>query len=222
MDALTELANRFGSDKASHGFCAFYDRLLAARRPYVTKVLEIGVLGGASLLMWRDYFPAAVIHGLDLAPRFTPRVDRVLVHQGDQASRRSLSRLLERTGGGFDLIVDDGGHTMEQQQVSLAFLFPLLRKGGMYVIEDLHTSFCDEVVVYRADGSVAERYPTGTADGGASTAAILEALGRQEPIASPYLSPPESDYLGRHVARTIIFDRDGDHAHMTGALLPRV
>ncbi len=64
-DPLTRIGRRYGTDKVEHGFCAFYDEHLDASRGRVRKVLEIGVFQGASLQMWRDYFPRATIHGLD-------------------------------------------------------------------------------------------------------------------------------------------------------------
>src|SRR6185503_20962416 len=98
-----------------------------------------------------DYLPQATIHGLDVAEAPIPAWPSLRAHRGDQASRLHLNRLIERIGADFDLIVDDGGHTMEQQQVSLGFLFPQLRPGGLYVIEDLHTSFAQEIV-WQKDG----------------------------------------------------------------------
>ncbi|MEW6689584.1 MAG: class I SAM-dependent methyltransferase [Pseudomonadota bacterium] len=220
MQTLQELGTRFGSDKAGHGFCAFYDELLADRRNLVTKVLEIGVASGASLRMWREYFPAAAIHGVDLSPASAPAGGRIVIHEADQARRDSLNRVLARTGSGFDVIIDDGGHTMEQQQVSLGCLFPHLRQGGLYVVEDLHSSFADEIAVTRgAQG--AYRYSTGIHDGGPTTYQIVQFLAQAKRCDSLYLSAPEIDYLARNVAGARIFDRDGDRKHMTCALLHR-
>ena len=66
MTTLPELARLHGSDKLAHGFAAFYEQHLRDRRRAVRRVLEIGGLDGASLLMWRDYFPRAEIHGVDV------------------------------------------------------------------------------------------------------------------------------------------------------------
>jgi hypothetical protein len=221
MDPLTALAVRHGSDKAAHGFCAFYHRLLEARREHVERALEIGVLTGASLRMWRDYLPHATIHGFDLPGNSVADEDRLRVHSGDQSSRRSLNQLLQRTGSPFDLIVDDGGHTMEQQQVSLGFLFAHLRPGGLYVIEDLHTSFAREIV-WQRDGKVVSTYATGADDGSPTTYALVAALAAGgAAAASQHLSAPELAFLRSEVRGIEVFDRDGDRAHLTCALWRR-
>jgi hypothetical protein len=220
MDPLTALAVRYGSDKAQHGFCAFYARLLAGEREQISKVLEIGVLNGASLRMWHDYLPHAIIHGLDLAEASILPSPRLRVHQGDQTSRRDLNRLIEKIGSGFELIVDDGGHTMEQQQVSLGFLFSQLRPGGLYVIEDLHTSFAQEII-WQKDGRIVGRYATGVAEGGATTYALVQALAAGAAPTSLYLSAPELAFLQREAEGVEIYDRDGDRAHLSSALRRR-
>ena len=220
MDPLSTLAALYGSDKLEHGFCGFYHRLLAEVRDRYAKVLEIGVFKGASLRMWRDYFPRAAVHGFDLSPPIFNAEPRIALHQGDQANRRSLNALLAETGPDFDLIIDDGGHTMEQQQVSFAFLFPLLRPGGLYIIEDLHTSFAQEIGWYR-DGRRVGGYPTGVQDGGPTTFELVQTLAAGRPLSSLYLSAPEIAYLQREALGVEIFDRDGDRAHLTCALRRR-
>ena len=217
MDELSRLAQRFGSDKFGHGFCGFYDDLLSMRKGDLSKVLEIGVGDGCSLLMWREYFDHARILGLDVSPRVTLETDRVALYRGDQASRRSLNDMIARFGSDFDFILDDGGHTMEQQQVSLGFLFPHLRPGGLYVIEDLHTSFSKEIIVH-VEGKTVNKYSTGVMEDGISTFDFVDALLRGQQPSSRHLSASEIDYVVRHVSSARIFDRDGDHKHITSAI----
>ena len=219
METLHALGTRFGSDKVDHGFCAFYEELLADRRSLATKVLEIGVATGASLRMWREYFQAATIHGVDLAPALALSADRIEIHEADQASRTALNRVLARIGSDIDVIIDDGGHTMEQQQVSLASLFPHVRQGGWYIVEDLHTSFAERIAVSR--GGRVSSYPTGIHDGGPTTYGIVQALIQGQRWDSLYLSAAEIDYVARNVAGARVFDRDGDRQHMTCALRHR-
>jgi len=115
-----------------------YDREFDRLRLNKMKVLEIGVQFGGSLVMWKKYFPNSDILGVDIADQRTFGKNMPFI-RGDQADPEFLKTL-----GSFDIIIDDGGHTMKQQQVSFATLFPLLNKGGIYVIEDLHTSFWPE------------------------------------------------------------------------------
>ena len=146
---LTVLADRHRTDKGSlnHHFTDFYEPFLRPIRLDVRRVLEVGVGNGASLRMWLDYFPSARVFGIDLTFRnVSPPLstERVMLCEADQAKRNELTLALKMLGGGqFDLVVEDGGHSMEQQQVTLACLLPHVAVGGYYILEDLHTS-CGE------------------------------------------------------------------------------
>jgi demethylmacrocin O-methyltransferase len=111
------------------------------------RVLEIGIggyqaseMGGASLRMWKHYFRRGLIHGLDIADKSGHDETRVRTIQGDQSDVDFLVALNERHGP-FDIVVDDGSHLSEHVIVSMTTLFPLLRHGGLYVVEDLETSY---------------------------------------------------------------------------------
>ena len=107
------------------------------------RVFEIGVQDGGSLAMWEEYFSGAEITGLDIDPRCKEfEQEGVRVYIGSQESSATLHRI-ESERGPFDIVIDDGGHTMNQQITSFNTLFPLLREGGIYIIEDLHTSYWD-------------------------------------------------------------------------------
>jgi hypothetical protein len=217
MDLLTSLALTYRTDKFEHGFCGFYHAHLAPVRQDIRKVLEIGIFRGASLRMWRDYCPNAVIHGFDRNVPPEPLPDRIEVHRGDQANRDALRRLLEATGSGFDLIIDDGGHTMEQQQVSLGVLFPHLRPGGLYAVEDLHTSFMP-TIDYCYSGGRVRRVPSGIDECLWTTYAVVWALAEGKPLRSNYLSAGEWDALTAEVDSVEIFDRDHDCKHVTSLI----
>jgi Methyltransferase domain len=140
---LDELAREQGADKSGerHGFAAVYEQLLEPRRDETLTLLEIGVLEGASLRMWRDYFPAARIFGIDFlesAGQAAPPGTTVLI--GNATDTPFLDAVLEATGP-LDVIIDDGGHRPEQQLTSLFYLWPHLRPRGTYAIEDVHTSY---------------------------------------------------------------------------------
>lgn len=135
---LHDLGMKHGSDKATHhGFCDFYEAHLPDN---VGRLLEIGVLDGASLRMWRDYYPDADITGLDIRP--CEPVDGCTILQGDATDWDYLARL-----GTFDVIVDDGSHKTHDQQRTFNYLYyRALNPGGWYVMEDLHTSFNPDYV----------------------------------------------------------------------------
>jgi trans-aconitate methyltransferase len=118
-----------------------YARLLAHLRDEPIRLLEIGVKQGASLRMWADFFPRATIVGIDLNPDCLRHAGgRVEVHIGDQSDTAFLHELASRRGP-FDLVVDDGGHRMEQHRASLEALWPHVKPGGFYALEDMATSY---------------------------------------------------------------------------------
>jgi len=123
-------------------FLPAYDRILAPHRGKPVTMLEIGVSQGGSLEMWRDYFgPRATIFGIDINPDCAERFDPPnQVRVGSQADPAFLRRVVDEMGPP-DIILDDGSHVASHQRISFETLFPLLKVGGVYMIEDLHTSY---------------------------------------------------------------------------------
>jgi hypothetical protein len=145
---LTALAIVYWSDKAgAHRYTHHYERHLRHLRRRSLRLLEIGVggydsptWGGASLRMWRDYFPHGEIHGLDINEKLIHE-PRIQIHRGDQADE-DFMRALGHEHGPFDIIVDDGSHRNAHIRASFAALFrDHLAPGGMYVIEDMATAY---------------------------------------------------------------------------------
>lgn len=140
------LARRSGpaTDAWVHYF-PFYHRYLERFRGSPVRVLEIGVFRGGGLAMWRHYFgPDAYVVGLDVDPAVRESVHgEFVVEVGDQADPEVLRRL-DRDHGPFDVVIDDGGHHMDQQITTAQTLFPLMAEGGVLVVEDVHTSYWPE------------------------------------------------------------------------------
>jgi MycE methyltransferase N-terminal len=145
---LTDLAVRFGTDKwGSHWYTPLYDRYFGPLRDERVKLLEIGVggyhlpdQGGASLRMWKWYFRRGIIHGLDLYDKRGIDEPRLRTHRGDQGDPAYLGRLANEIGP-LDIVIDDGSHINEHVVTSFKALFPRVRPGGLYVIEDVLTAF---------------------------------------------------------------------------------
>lgn len=137
---LSWLASVYGSDKGvtAHQYVDLYESILAPHRRSYSRVLEIGIYKGASILMWRDFFPNAEIFGLDIETVEVPG-PRITTLQGDQSAPETIERL--RSLGPFDLIVDDGSHKAEHILASFAGLFDSVKPGGWYVIEDMQTAY---------------------------------------------------------------------------------
>lgn len=119
-----------------------YHRHLARFVGRPVDVMEIGIFSGGSLEMWRSYFgDRCHIYGVDIEEACRAyENEHTTVLIGDQADRAFWSRV-KKDVAGFDVVVDDGGHTLEQQQATLEELLPHLRPGGVYICEDVHGSF---------------------------------------------------------------------------------
>lgn len=119
-----------------------YDREFANLRKRDVTFLEIGIYKGGSIPMWRKFFtPGSKLVFVDIDPACRDLVkEDVHVEIGDQADPAFLAMLAEKYGP-FDVIVDDGGHHVQQQRVSLDHLWPHLKDRGLYLVEDTHTSY---------------------------------------------------------------------------------
>jgi cephalosporin hydroxylase len=140
---LCRIAARHDTDKGVD-FTSVYHSLLSHVREAPLRLLEIGLYNGGSLRMWREYLPNATLHGIDVDRRtlaYELEIPGTKVRLVDQADARALRAFVDELGGSYDVILDDGGHTMEQQIVSFEVLFPHVVSGGIYVIEDLGTSY---------------------------------------------------------------------------------
>lgn len=128
---LHQLAADYGTDKLKHGYLDFYEKTLP-RNP--KRILEIGCYKGASLRMWREYFPDTELHTLDLFIENEPPTDipGLIIHKGNQCDWLLLEELRKFD---FDVIIDDGSHNSRDQMITF---FGLAHPGCHYYIEDLH------------------------------------------------------------------------------------
>lgn len=119
-----------------------YERYFSRFRGTEVVILEIGVFHGGSLQMWKHYFgDRARIYGVDIDPRCKElEEENIKILIGSQ-SDRSFLRNLKKTIPPVDILIDDGGHRMQQQIVTFEELFDHVRDDGIYLCEDLHTSY---------------------------------------------------------------------------------
>lgn len=145
--SLDEIGKKHDTDKSSlgHHYTKVYEKYFETKRYEPLKILEIGFYRGGSARMWHEYFPNAQLYFIDVDPYcyqcMAGLSSRVHLYMKNQANKKQLRSFLKEVSGDFDIIIDDGGHTMRQQQISFIHLYPALKKGGIYVIEDLHTSY---------------------------------------------------------------------------------
>jgi 8-demethyl-8-(2-methoxy-alpha-L-rhamnosyl)tetracenomycin-C 3'-O-methyltransferase len=160
---LDELGVHHGTDKSTldHGYTLFYDKLFGPLRHEPVQLLELGVYAGASLGMWNDYFtnPDSDIIGIDCGilddlPAFGPRV---------RAYRSDQTEIPLQLQGNisFDIIIDDASHISSKTIASFITWWPKLKRGGIYVVEDIVTSYYIDSVESSANPEKPVRNPYG-------------------------------------------------------------
>jgi 8-demethyl-8-alpha-L-rhamnosyltetracenomycin-C 2'-O-methyltransferase len=187
VDDLTVLAEKYGSDKCPsilHTYTPVYHSLFKDIRATTKSVLEIGIghsemmseiVGesykpGASLRMWREYFPNANIYSCDIVEKVVFQDDRIYTWVTDQCKPASLENLVknikEMGTETIDIIVDDGSHMVSHQIISFITLWKYLSPGGMYIIEDIfHPCINLLLPMYRSFPDIADfGHHAGTVD----------------------------------------------------------
>lgn len=162
---LSQYSERLGSDKGAtskdsisplpwgyHNYTDFYALLFDHCRQDISNVFELGIgtnyedvpssmtstgKPGASLRMWREYFPNANIVGADIDSRILFQEDRINTFEVDQTSQDSIKEMWSKIETNFDIIIDDGLHEYSANIIFFANSFHKLRSGGIYIIEDV-------------------------------------------------------------------------------------
>lgn len=162
---LCKLGYKYGTDKCpqiKHHYTPFYYEYFKDKRGSFKKVLEIGIgrtrrnrhipeiifeLGikenlerGASLYMWRDFFPNAKIYAADNNSQTIFEDERIQTFLCDERSEKDLIGLIKKTGSDIDLVIDDASHRVDDQIFAAKTLLPLLSMHTIYIIEDVSSS----------------------------------------------------------------------------------
>jgi len=159
---LCELGYMYGTDKCpqiKHEYTPFYYGLFNRERLSIKKILEIGIgmtrrnkhqpeivykvgikpylLRGASLYMWRDFFPNAQIYGADFMPDTLFEDERIKTYLCDERKEEDVATLIKTIGSDIDILIDDASHRVADQVFLARTLLPLLKKDVIYIIEDV-------------------------------------------------------------------------------------
>lgn len=165
MTDLCKLADIYRVDKCpkyNHTYTPEYDKLLSPLRNDTKLLLEIGIGNiplmkgltaadykpGASLRMWRDYFPNAQIIGCDILANVQFEENRIKTFITDQSNVDSLNTLIKNVKAYQpepDIILDDGSHEEQHMVTSFKTLWKALKPGGIYIIEDVRLTFYDRI-----------------------------------------------------------------------------
>lgn len=121
-----------------HNYINFYETFFQDRK--IESLAEIGIYKGDSIRWLMDRFPTATIYGADILPPQVqwPKSPRIRYTQLDQGSEDQLRAFLSQDK--FDLIIEDGSHHPEHQALGLILGLERLTSGGLYILEDVHTS----------------------------------------------------------------------------------
>lgn len=140
LPSLDEVGLKHKTDKSSmtHHYLDNYENHFHEWRLKEFVLLEIGVAGGSSIAMWREYFPNAKIYGIDNNPDCAGEG----IFIGDQSDFSFLQSVLDQIGSP-DLIIDDGSHFGPFTILSFEYLFPRMNAGGVYVVEDTATFYSE-------------------------------------------------------------------------------
>jgi len=156
---LCDLAYKHGTDKgpkrikapvAPKAYTKYYSEWFNDVKNEPLNFLEIGVKGGASLRMWKEYFPNAKIYGIDIKQKCKQHEeDRITIFIGDQKDKDFLEEVAKQIGV-LHIVIDDGIHRSAFHIPSFEALFPHVVSGGLYIIEDLYATlglpcFSDEL-----------------------------------------------------------------------------
>src|SRR3990167_2833604 len=161
MTELCKIAYKYGTDKCpqiKHSYTPVYYEMFKDKRDSIKKVLEMGIgyyktmtevaviydrglkryyQKGASLKMWRDFFPNAQIYGADIAPETMFEDERIKTFVCDERKEEDIVKLVGQTGMDIDIFIDDGSHQWQHQAYLAKTILPLLKKDVVYVIEDV-------------------------------------------------------------------------------------
>jgi hypothetical protein len=198
--SLNQLCEKYHTDKCpgGHNFLGVYELFFNPFRNVAKKVAEIGIAQGASLNLWKDYFPQATVYGIDIFDNSNLNTERIKTFIGDQSKRESLQGFITKYGSDFDFILDDGGHSMEQQQVSFGFLFKHVKHSGYYIIEDLQTS------IYKGEYGSKPEFGT-KPDESNATLTMIRTFINTRFINSVYLTNEETEYLNKTIEYCSVF-----------------
>ena len=141
---LKKIAQFYKTDKIEHGYIEIYESYFNKLQNKNLIILEIGIADGKSLLTWSDYFKNSIVIGIDIHKININEKnllrDNIKVHQGSQSDKRFINKIINEYKG-FDIIIDDGSHLSKDVKKSFELLFPALKKNGLYIVEDMQTSY---------------------------------------------------------------------------------
>lgn len=195
------ICNKNGTDKGDakpNGNCYadFYQNWFENIRETCQSIIEIGVDNGASLSTNYEYFPNAEIIGMDIVDKSIYENERIKTIILDQSSVEDLDDFCNANKILYDIILDDGSHDVSHQQQTFGKFFKLVKPGGLYIIEDLGTSYFSLKEKLYGYEQTQDKINNDT----------IKFL-NQRPFYSPWISKEDLDYINENLEYVSIFDK---------------
>jgi len=163
---LCQIGKKYDTDKSSqrnnvtntrhcHPYTLFYDGLFKNKKDKPLKIAELGILDGASLLMWREYFANAEIYGFEYNNDFINNFknnfnnDRITLANIDVKNKDSIAKAFSELNLLYDIIIEDTTHEFEDQIRVIENVYQYLKPGGILIIEDIFKSYNENDYIYR-------------------------------------------------------------------------
>jgi hypothetical protein len=208
-EQLLDMVQYYATDKHSTHkyFELIYNDIFRPLKEKCKIFMEIGIYDGESIKLWRDYFINAEIVGVEYNLPYsleklgdTP-TDRMTFINGDQSKEEDLIKLSQQYPE-VDVIMDDGSHMMRDQQITLAKLFRSVKPGGIYVLEDLHTSLelINKPNNWHYWGEIDKT----------KTLTMLQEFKKNGKIHSDYMSQEDMNYLNENIESVEIYQSSPD------------
>ena len=200
MKNFNYYSNLYNSDKGDifpkgNNYAHWYENWFSPIRETVTNILEIGVWEGASGKAFVDYFPNSQIIGFDImdTTRYnTERIKNRILNQGSPKQLDNFVNECKSKDLQFDIILDDGSHQVNHQQLTFGKLFSLVKPGGLYIIEDLCFSYFQ--IGYHTQTEETFNH---------NTVKFLT----ERPFNSPWILSSDLDYINKNIDYVSIYDR---------------
>lgn len=148
---LKQIGQKNRTDKADHvhsfngkTYLDWYEKYFQEYKDLPANILEIGVRDACSLKTWEEFFPNAKIFGIDIEDKKKHDNERIKTFCGDQSDTLFINSVISQTGP-LDIVIDDGSHINHITLKSFELLFPALKPGGLYIIEDLLCSYKENI-----------------------------------------------------------------------------
>lgn len=195
------ICNKNGTDKGNskpNGNCYadFYQNWFEPIKETCKSIIEIGIDNGASLISNYEYFPNAEILGMDIFDKSKYENERIRTIILDQGNSNDLENFCNANQNQYDIILDDGSHDVSHQQMTFGKFFELLKPGGLYIIEDLGTSYFSLGEKLYGYEQTQDKINNNT----------IEFL-NQRPFFSPWISTEDLKYINENVEYVSIFDK---------------